>query len=75
MTAAFDFLTVACFLGLVAAFVLYTERDTRTLMHMLISAVAFAIANQVGNEGFTVLALGLVLAGVGYSALVVLRKL
>ena len=32
MTTAFDFLTVACFLGLVAAFALYTERDTRTLM-------------------------------------------
>ena len=75
MTTAFDFLTVACFLGLIAAFALYTERDTRTLIHMLISAVAFAIANQVGNEGFTLLALGLVVAGVGYSLLLVLRKL
>jgi hypothetical protein len=75
MTTAFDFLTVACFLGLVAAFALYTERDARTLIHMLISAVAFAIANKAGNEGFTVLALGLVLAGAGYSVLVVLRKL
>lgn len=75
MTTAFDFLTVACFLGLVTAFALYTERDSRTLMRMLASTVAFAIANKVGNEGFTVLALVLILAGAGYALLIVSRKL
>lgn len=75
MTSAFDFLTVACFLSLVMAFVLYTERDARTLTRMLISALALAIANKAGNEGFTALALGLILAGAGYALLVVLRKL
>lgn len=74
MTTTFDFLTVGCFLGLVAAFVLYTERDTRTLKRMLVSAVAFAIANKAGNEGFTVLALMLIVAGAGYALLIVLRK-
>jgi hypothetical protein len=74
MTTAFDFLTVACFFGLVTAFVLYTERDARTLMRMLISAVAFGIANKAGNEGFTVLALVLILAGAGYALQIVLRK-
>jgi hypothetical protein len=75
MTTAFDFLTVACFLGLVTAFAFYTERDARTLMRMLISALAFAIANKAGDEGFVVLALGLILAGSGYALLIVLRKL
>ena len=44
------------------------------LKRMLASTVAFAIANKAGNEGFTVLALVLVLAGAG-TALIVLRKL
>jgi hypothetical protein len=74
MTTAFDFLTVACFLGLVTAFALYTERDSRTLKHLLFSAVAFAIANKTGNDGFTVLALVLILLGAGYALLIVLRK-
>ncbi len=74
MTTAFDFLTVACFFGLVTSFVLYTKRDVRTLMRMLMSAIAFAIANKAGNEGLIVLALVLIVAGAVYALLVVLRK-
>jgi hypothetical protein len=70
----FDYLTVACFLGLVMAFILWTEHDIRTLLHLLISAMAFAIADQVGNNGFSLFALPLIVAGVGYAVLVVRGK-
>jgi hypothetical protein len=71
METAFDFLTVACFAGLVIAYFQFTERDTRTLMHLLVSAAVFAIANQMGNAGLSLFAVILVIAGAGYAALVV----
>jgi predicted branched-subunit amino acid permease len=71
MSTAFDFLTVACFVGLVIAFFRLTDRDARTLMQLMIPAAAFAIANQMGNAGLTIFALILVVAGAGYAALVV----
>jgi hypothetical protein len=70
----FDYLTVACFLGLVISFFLWTEHDTRTLLHLMISAAAFAIANQVGNNGLPFLALALIAVGAGYAVLVVRGK-
>jgi hypothetical protein len=70
----FDYVTVACFLGLVMAFIILTEHDIRSLLHLLISAVAFAIADQVGNNGFTLFALALIVAGIGYAVLVVRGK-
>lgn len=75
MVSVFDYLTVACFAGLVIAFLQFTDRDTRTLMHLMISAVAFAIANQVGNAGRPLLALGFLIAGTGYAWIVVQGKL
>jgi hypothetical protein len=71
MTTFFDFLTVSCFIGMVIAFLLLTERDLRTLLHLLLSGIAFAVANQVGNAGSTLLAVVLVGAGAGYAVLVV----
>jgi hypothetical protein len=74
LITVFDYLTVACFLGLVMAFILWTEHDTRSLLHLLISAMAFAIADQVGNNGYSLFALALIVAGVGYAVLVVRGK-
>lgn len=71
METAFDFLTVACFAGLVIAYFQFTQRDTRTLTHLMVSAAAFAVANQMGNAGLPLFALILILAGAGYAALVV----
>jgi predicted branched-subunit amino acid permease len=71
METAFDFLAVACFAGLVIAYFQFTERDTRTLLHLMIPAAAFAIANQIGNAGLPLFALILIVAGAGYAALVV----
>lgn len=74
MITPFDYLTVACFFCLIGAFVLWTAHDTRTLMHLLISGVSFAIANQVGNNGLTLFALVLIVAGAGYALLVIQGK-
>jgi len=71
METAFDFLTVACFAGLVIVFFQFTKRDTRTLMQLMIAGAAFAIANQLGNAGLPIFALILIVAGAGYAALVV----
>jgi hypothetical protein len=71
---AFDYLTVACFVCLVVAFFLWTAHDTRTLLHLMISGVAFAIADQVGNNGLTLFALALIVTGAGYALLVVQGK-
>ncbi len=71
METAFDILTVACFAGLVIAYFQFSKRDIRTLMHLMISGAAFAIANQMGNAGLSMFALILIVAGAGYAALVV----
>ncbi len=71
METAFDILTVACYAGLVIAYFQFSKRDIRTLMHLMISGAAFAIANQMGNAGLSMFALILIVAGAGYAALVV----
>lgn len=71
MITLFDFLTVACFIGVVVAFFQLTQREPRILLHLLLCGVVFAIANQLGNAGSTLLALVLLAAGVGYGVLVI----
>jgi hypothetical protein len=66
MITFFDALTVACFIGLVIAFFQFTEKDTPTLLRFLVSGVALAIANQLGNQGFVVLGIILVTAALGF---------
>lgn len=73
MATFFDVLTVTCFAGLVLAFFRFTERETRTLLHFLLVGIVFAVANQVGNAGSTILALLLIAVGIGYSVLIVRR--
>ena len=71
MLTLFDVLSVVCFIGVAIAFFLFTDREPRKLLHLLLSGVLFAVANQLGNGGSTVFALILILAGVGYSVLVI----
>ena len=71
MATFFDVVTVTCFAGLVLAFFQFTDRETRTLLHFLGTAIVLAVANQVGNSGATTLALLLILASVGYAFFVV----
>lgn len=70
MATFFDVVTVTCFAALVLGFFQFTDRETRTLLHFLGSAIVLAVANQVGNSGATILALLLILAGMGYAFLV-----
>jgi lysozyme family protein len=71
MATVFDFATVACFLGLVGAFFLLTTRRPRTLLHLLLSGIAFAVANQLGNAGYGLSAVILIIAGIGYAVIIV----
>jgi hypothetical protein len=73
MATVFDLLTVSCFTGLVVAFFQYTDRDTQVLLRLLPAAIAFAVANELGNRGAGIFAAILIFAGAGY-ALLVLRK-
>ena len=73
MTTFFDVVTVACFAALVIAFFRFTDRNTNTLLHFVGTGIVFAVANQVGNAGGTVLALLLIFAGAGYAVLMVRR--
>ena len=70
MTTLFDIVTVLSFLGLVLAFFLWTERDTRTLMHFMVSGVALAIANQIGNAVSIVFGFILIAAAIGYAIMI-----
>jgi hypothetical protein len=66
----FDFLSTACFAGTAIAFFQFTDRAIKTLLHLTAPGIAFALGNQLGNIGYTVLASLLILAGVGYAGLV-----
>jgi predicted branched-subunit amino acid permease len=74
MSTVFDVVTVACFVGLVIAFFQFTDRETRTLVQFVLAGIVFAVANQVGNAGSTVLAVILIIAGAGYAAMTALRR-
>jgi hypothetical protein len=77
MSTVYDFLTVAMFAILVGYFLFLTDRRPQLLMHFLVSAVVFAVADQVGdfasktgNVGMHALAVVLVVAGVAYAGVV-----
>jgi hypothetical protein len=73
MTTFFDALTVTCFVALAVGFFKFTDRNTQTLVHFLLAGLVLAVANQVGNNGGTILALVLILASAGYAVLTVRR--
>ena len=73
MTTFFDVVTVTCFVAMVIGFFQFNNRDPRTLIHLVLAGIVFAVANQVGNSGSTILALIMIAAGAGYAVLVVRR--
>jgi hypothetical protein len=73
MTTFFDVVTVTCFVAIVIGFFQFTNRDPRTLIHLVLAGIVFAVANQVGNNGSTILAFIMIVAGAGYAVLVVRR--
>jgi len=68
---AFDFVTVGCFLVMAGAFFALTNKEPRKLLQLVLAAAAFAIADQLGNADYVLLASLLILAGVGYSVVVI----
>jgi hypothetical protein len=73
MESLFDYVTVACFLAVVGAFFMLTARQPRTLLHLLLAGIAFAIANQLGNDGHAVFGSLLIIAGIAYSIITIQR--
>ena len=73
MATLFDVVTVTSFVGLVIAFFQFSDREIRTLVYFMVSGIVFAVANQVGNAGYYILAGVLILAGIGFAALVIKR--
>ena len=71
MTTLFDVITVTCFVALVLAFFMFADGNRKVLGRLLISAAVFAVANQLGNSGWTALAAALIIAGSAYAVLVV----
>lgn len=79
MITVYDFVTVTCFACVVVTYFTFTEGGGKVLAHFMLPAAAFAIANQVGNaalkHGDDVwmhgLAIVLILAGVGYTYIIV----
>ena len=77
MSTTYDFVTVAIFVILVGYYLFLTDRRPQLLTRFLLSAVVFAIADQVGNFaskvgnfGLHALAVALVLAGIVYAGVV-----
>ena len=52
----YDFVTVACFICIVVTYFMFSEGGMKILARFVLSAAAFAVANQVGNAGMNVLA-------------------
>jgi hypothetical protein len=50
---------------------MFTEGGTKVLAHFMLPAAAFAIANQLGNRGMDVPAVILIVAGIGYTYIIV----
>lgn len=69
----FDLLAVACFGAMAIAYFTVCAADQRLLPHFLLSGVAFAIANQLGNRGQELFAIALLVIGAGYAYYVARR--
>jgi hypothetical protein len=71
MATHFDYITIACFLGMAGAFFILTAQAPRTLVRLLLAGIGFAVANQVGNAGYTFLATILILASIAYATMII----
>jgi len=71
MVTVYDVVTVTCFACVVLTYFMFTDGGMKILAHFMLPAAAFAIANQLGNGGRDVLAIILIVAGIGYTYLIV----
>ena len=56
----FDILSVTSFIALVFIFFAVTDRNPKLLLRFMLAGIALAVANQVGNQGYVLIAVGLV---------------
>ena len=75
MQTVYDFVTIVCFICVVVTYFMFTEGGMKILAHFMLPAAAFAIANQVGNHAgsdvlMNILAVVLIVAGIGYTFIV-----
>jgi xanthine/uracil permease len=71
MNSIFDIVSVVLFFCGVAAFVFLTDRQPATVSRLLVSGVAVAVANQLGNAEHEILAGALLVAAAVYAFIVV----
>jgi len=71
MSTVYDVVTVTCFACVVLTYFMFTEGGMKVLAHFMLPAVAFAVANQLGNAGMNVLAIVLIAAGIAYTYIIV----
>ena len=50
-----------------------TARQPRTLLHLLLAGIAFAVADQLGNADYAIFGLVLIIVGAGY-AIIIIRQ-
>lgn len=65
MTTIYDFLTIAIFAGLIVLFLQRSVGDVPPGDHLwqyLVAAVGCAVANYLGNEGYPVFAVAMIVA-------------
>jgi hypothetical protein len=74
MSTIYDFLTVGAFIAMALGYFAWGRNDQRLLLHMLLSAVTFAVANQLGNNGYGLFAFALLAVGAGYAAYLLHNK-
>ena len=71
MVTLYDIVTVTCFACIVLTYFMLTEGGPKVLAHFMLPAAAFAIANQLGNRGMDMPAIILIVAGIGYTYIIV----
>ena len=72
METVYDWVTVALFAGLAVLFLQRSseEQPRDKMIHYVPPAVGCAVANYVGNEGYMLLSVGLIVAVMAYIYLV-----
>jgi peptidoglycan/LPS O-acetylase OafA/YrhL len=74
MSEPFDILTIACFLLIGVGYLVWSDREIRTLLQLSICGLALAIANQLGNNEWSIFAIILIVAALGYALLVLVGR-
>lgn len=67
MSTIFDFLTVGAFIAMAAVYFMRANGDQKLMMRLLIPAIGFAVANQLGNHGYSFFAVVLLVGSAAFA--------